>query len=115
MRFYLNKIPKLYCVDHPLPFFFILAVLGLHCSAGFSLVEVGGGYSPAAGPGRPSAVASLAGERGLWARGLGSRLCSAGFAAPQHVGYLRIEPMSPALVGRFFTSEPPGKPLLLYT
>ena len=26
-----------------------------------------------------------------------------------------IEPASPALVGRFFTTEPPGKPLVLFT
>ena len=54
MRFYLNKIPKLYCVDHPLPFFFILAVLGLHCSAGFSLVEVGGATPQLRGAGAPA-------------------------------------------------------------
>ena len=27
---------------------------------------------------------------------------------------LGIQPMSPALVGRFFTSEPPGKPASIY-
>ena len=27
----------------------------------------------------------------------------------------RVEPMSPALAGRFFTTEPPGKPCLLHS
>ena len=36
-----------------------------------------------------------------------------GLVAPRHVGDLPgsgIEPMSPASAGRFFTTEPPGKP-----
>ena len=34
-----------------------------------------------------------------------------GLAAPQHVGFLGVgvKPGSPALAGRFFTTEPPGK------
>ena len=36
-----------------------------------------------------------------------------GLVALQHVGssWTRDEPQSPALAGRFFTTEPPGKPL----
>ena len=37
----------------------ILAVLGLHCCAGFSLVEASRGYSLAAVHGLPTAVTSL--------------------------------------------------------
>ena len=36
-----------------------------------------------------------------------------GLAAPWHVGSSRIESMSPALAGGFFTTEAPGK-LSLY-
>ena len=37
-----------------------------------------------------------------------------GLAAPRHVGSFRIKPMSAALVGGFFTTEPPGKPELVF-
>ena len=33
------------------------------------------------------------------------------FLSPGHLPHSGIEPESPALAGRFFTSEPPGKPL----
>ena len=36
------------------------------------------------------------------------------FPAPMDLPNPDIEPMSPALAGRFFTTEPPGKPLLWY-
>ena len=32
------------------------------------------------------------------------------FPFPGDLPHLEIEPMSPALAGRFFTTEPPGKP-----
>ena len=32
-----------------------------------------------------------------------------GFAAPQHMWSSQVKPVSPALAGRFFTIEPPGK------
>ena len=32
------------------------------------------------------------------------------FPSPEDHPNLTIEPMSPALAGRFFTTEPPGKP-----
>ena len=34
--------------------------------------------------------------------------------SPGHLPDPDIEPESPALTGRFFTAEPPGKPTLLY-
>ena len=39
-----------------------------------------------------------------------------GLVAPRHVGSPRpgLEPMSPALAGRFSTTAPPGKPLVCY-
>ena len=47
-----------------------MAALGLHCSAGFSLVAVRGGYSLAAVCWLLITVASPAVERGFRARGL---------------------------------------------
>ena len=40
-------------------------------------------------------------------------LCCTSLAVPWHVVLpgLGIKPMSPALAGKFFTTEPPGKPL----
>ena len=32
------------------------------------------------------------------------------FPSPGDVPYLGVKPSSPALAGRFFTTEPPGKP-----
>jgi len=43
-----------------------MAVLGLHCCPGFSLVEASGGSSLVAVRGSLIAVASLADEQGLW-------------------------------------------------
>ena len=74
-----------------------LAVLGLCCCAGFSLVAESGGYSLAAVQGLLPAVTSLVAECGLQACGLqclwlpGSRvwaqqLWHMGLVAPQHVG-----------------------------
>ena len=34
------------------------------------------------------------------------------FPSPGDLPNLGIEPASPALTGRFFTNEPPGKPLM---
>ena len=44
----------------------ILAVLGLRCYEGFSLVVVSEGCSPVVVPGPPIAVASLVADHGLW-------------------------------------------------
>ena len=46
--------------------YLFLVVLGLHCSAGFSLVVASGGYSLVAVCGLLIAVASLIAEHGLW-------------------------------------------------
>ena len=46
-------------------FVYLLTVLGLHCSLGFSLVVVSGGYSLVLVHGLLIVVASLAAERGL--------------------------------------------------
>ena len=54
--------------------YLFLAVLGLHCCTGFSLVVVSGGYSPAGVHGLFIVVASLVVEHGLW--GLGFSSCS---------------------------------------
>ena len=101
-------------------------MLGLHCCAGFSLVAEAGGYSFVAvwqaslgaknrlwGT-QASAVAAL------WAQQLqlpGSRaeaqyLWHSGLVALRHVGssQFRMQPVSSALLGGFFTTEPPGKP-----
>ena len=68
-------------IDHSRPntgsfsFFFFsslilfLAVLCLHCYAGFSLVEVSGVYSLVAVPGLPRAAASLIADHGLQSTG----------------------------------------------
>ena len=37
------------------------------------------------------------------------------FASPGDLSYLGIEPLSPALAGRFFATEPPGKPNVTFT
>ena len=120
---------------HPKSFFkniyLFLAVLGLCCCVGFSLVVESGGYSPVGAPGLPIAAASLVVERGLW----GSQasvvaacgLTSCGSRTLEHrlnccgarVYLLHdtwdlprsgIEPVSPVLAGGFLTTEQPGKP-----
>ena len=71
-----------------------LAVLGLRCSVGFFLV--GGVHAPLV-------VASLAGSSIAVAHGLS---CSCTWDPPR-------PGVEPALAGRFFTTELPGKPLFL--
>ena len=83
--------------------YLFLAVVGLRCCAGFSLVVAGGYCCSSAG----------FNSCGSWA--LGHTLNSCGTLAQLLCGTwdlpgLGIEPMSPALAGRFFTTEPPGKP-----
>ena len=50
-----------------------------------------------------------------WSMGLPRQECWSGlpFLSPGDLPNLGIQPTSPALTGRFFTSEPPGKPLCL--
>ena len=106
-----------------------LALLGLCCCTGLSLVAVIGGSSLGAVPGFLTAMVSFSGERALErgdsvaaARGPGSygpqalrnRLISCGAQTQWLHGMWDlprpgIKPMSPALAGGFFTTEPPGK------
>ena len=100
-----------------------MAALGLHCCTDFSVVVVSKGYSLVAVHGSLIVVASLVAGHGLWgtwASGvvfLGSRaqaqwLWHTDLVAPQHVGSSwGIDPMSPALAGRFFTTDHQGSPL----
>ena len=89
-----------------------LALLSLHCCTGFSLVVIIA-VAPHVAEHRP---------QGLWASVVATRELSrcgswtlehVGLVAPQHMGLLGsgIEPVSPALLGRFSTTEPPRKPL----
>ena len=89
-------------------------MLGLCCCAGFSPVGESWGYSPGAVH-RLLFVAEHA-----WASVVVTyRLLSSDSVAvlqaqllcsTQHLPQPVIEPVSPALASRFFTSEPPGKP-----
>ena len=94
---------------------------------GFSLVAVSRGYSSLQFPGFLIAVASLSQSTGSRVNGLHHWQ----FSAPEHrlkscgapVELLHsmwdlprpgIEPTSPALAGRFFTTEPAGKPRKIF-
>ena len=105
----------------------LLAVLVVRCHIGFSLVAASPG-SPlrlrwvgfslrwllllgSTGSRAPAQELQLPGSRAqaheLWCRGL---------AAPQWVGSPQTsdKPVSPALTGEFFTTEPPGKPYFFF-
>ena len=110
-------------------------MLGVHCCSDFSLVVAGGGYSPVGLCGLLTAVASLPAELRLQGaqaslvatHGLSScssqalehRLSSCGARPSCSVACWDlpgpgIEPVSPVLAGGFFTTEPSGKPVLLF-
>ena len=113
-------------------FYFFLAVPGLHCCAGSSLVaEKNGGYSLVAVCGLLMALASLVAEHrlqgvrasvimahrfGSWnSSALEHKLNSCSTWAQFLHGMwnlprLGIRLVSPALAGRFSTTKPPGKP-----
>ena len=74
--------------------YLFLAVLSLHCCVGFSLVVANKGCCPVSVSRLLIVIASLVAR----ARALGP------------TGFSGIKPESPALAGRFFTTEPPGKP-----
>ena len=116
-------------------FYFFLAVRGLRCCVGSSLVVMSGGYSCLWCAGSPlQCLLSFLGRgsrvHGLpWLQHMGSgvavpRLWSTGSVAMVHglscflaCGIFRDEesnPMSPSLAGGFFITEPPGKPPLLF-
>ena len=112
--------------------YLFLAVLGLHC---YFLVMTSGACSLVATSGLLSVMASLVGEHGLWGTWASAvaahGLSNCAFQALEHRlsscsiwAYLLrsnrdlpkpgIEPISPALAGRFFTTEPPEKPSLFF-
>ena len=93
-----------------------LTVLDLHGCAGFSPVVVSGAYSLTVVCGPLKTVASV-----LWStcshaswfqlQHTGSIVVSKGLSCSRALGNLPksgIEPVSPALAGRFFTTEPLG-------
>ena len=106
-----------------------MAMPGLCCCAGFSLLVSTGDCPLVAVGGPPIAVASLVAHRlyacrlhgrGTWAQELWSRAREPRFSSCGILSQLLcctwdlpgsgIEPESPTLAGRFFTTEPPGKP-----
>ena len=113
---------------------YLLTVLGLCCCEGFPLVVASRGCSFVVVHGILTAVASftvvlrLQGRRALVVVAHGLSSCgswalehrlSCGAQAWLLCSMLDlpgpgIEPMSPALTGRFFTTEPSGKPYLFY-
>ena len=107
--------------------YLFLTVLDLCCCMDFSLVAVSGGYSLVAMWGLLVAVASLVVEQGLGHVGSGAvtpRLLSTSLVVGAQAELLRgmwglpgpvIKPESPVLGGRFFTTEPPGKPIFSLT
>ena len=92
-----------------------MAVLGLHCWAGFPPAAASGGSSSLQCAGfsvwclllLQNMGSGHAGFRSCGSRALGHML----IAAPRHVGssQIRIAPVSPAVAGGFFT-ETPRKP-----
>ena len=111
--------------------FYFLGCAGSSLLLGFSLVGVSKGYSVAAVRGLLSAEVSLVVEHGLWGArasavaahssvvctswALQHRLSSCGPQAKLPCGMwdlpgAGIEPVSPALAGRFLIIGPPGKP-----
>ena len=84
-------------------------MLGLCCCAGFSLVAVSGGHSLAAVCRLLTVASFLLQSRGSRAKGLSSHGVRAWLLqGVWHLPRPGIEPMSPALVGRLLTTEPPG-------
>ena len=101
-------------------------MLGLFCCAGFSLLVERGGYSPAACVGislwwlllLQSTCSRCVGFSSSDSQVLGHRLNSCGardqlLRGTWNLPRSGIQPVSPALAGRFFTTEPPGKPSAL--
>ena len=108
-------------------FLYFLAVLGLCCCAGFSLVAASKGYSPGVMRGLLTAVASLVAEHGLQGprasavvaprlQSTGSKLWPMGLAALWQVDIpgSGIKLVSPRLAEGFFTTEPSEKPHFFY-
>ena len=90
-------------------------MLGLHCSAGFSLAGESCGYAPVVKLKLLLAVVSLVAEHGLlgtWA----SVVVAHGLCCCRAYGILVPRPgtelMSPALAGEFLTTGLPWKPMI---
>ena len=82
--------------------YLFVAVLGLHCYSGLPLTVVSGGFSLQWLLLLHSSVSTACGLSSCGA--LAQLLCGM-----QDLPGSGIEPVSPALTGRFFTTEPPGK------
>ena len=98
-------------------------MLGLCCCVGFALVGESGSYSLVAALRLLLGVASLIAEHRAQGPGasvvVAPTLSSTGSVVVAHRLLLHgmwdppgsgLEPMSPALTGGFFTTEPPGRP-----
>ena len=96
-------------------YLFILAVLGLCCCVGFSLVVVCGLLIAVASPVAEYRLLEHMGFSSCSSPTLDHRLGSYGSQAWLVCSMWDqpgpgMEPVSPALAGRFFTSEAPGEP-----
>ena len=85
-------------------------MLGFHYCTGFSLAAESRGYSLAAVHGLLIAVVSLITEHSSNSCGVGVKLLHSMWDLPSP----GMEPASPALTGRFFTTEILGKPWKLF-
>ena len=116
-------------------YYLVLAVLGLRCCMDFSRVVASGDYFLVAvcrllmavgsrcraqvlGTQTSATVAHGLSSCSSWALEHRLSSCRAQALVLQGMGNLPglgIEPVSPALAGRFFTTEPPGKPSHLFS
>ena len=96
--------------------YLFLSVLGLCCCADFSLVAASKDCSLAVVRGLLVAAISLVAEHELWSTG--SVAAVHRFSCSVACGIFRTRDqtlsVSPALVGGFFITEPPGKPLFSF-
>ena len=100
--FFLNHTALYYYFFYSCIYFF-LAMLGLPCCVGFSLIAVHGFFWQWL-----LFLRSIgSGTRGLSHCGKHTELPHDTWNLPRS----GIKPVSPALADRFFTTEPPGKPL----
>ena len=111
--------PKVNMCFNNFSYYLFLALPGLHCYMGSSLVAASGGcslvccadFSPwrlplqSTGTGVHTSCTSL--QR--WLPGTSSTAVARGLSGSTACGS-EIESVFPALAGRFFTTEPPGKP-----
>ena len=105
-------------------FILFLAVLGLHCCQGFSLVAVLGLLIAVASlwsttKGESDFLSVVCGLSSCRSWALVNRLSSCGIKtwfAPQHVRSFQIRDQTQVFCigGRFFTTEPPGKACVIY-